>query len=299
MTDRGIIYMITCNETGKSYIGQTSYRGTDHGREVDGLQKRWKKHRQSACVNGSPIEQALYRHGPTAFTVQELVNVPLHLVDEMEAKLIEAYNTLVPNGYNVASFRREKNRGGTTVQQQFIDHTHLVLVKLINRGGNPNHIRVEMHTEDGIRRSEFGTKGGILPEAVPEGLRFAEAFKGRCEIRIDERLWQYADKEDYDFDVVQEDDLDANGEKIFLPVRYQKKLEELLPASLVKVYFEKCTGHIAVKVTPEGCKSWKNKRCFKFAGSNSKYAVVFAKRIPLAGNGKLEIDQSAYDGRNN
>lgn len=90
------VYKITNNITKKQYIGQTTLT----------IEKRWKEHVKKARVGKrkTPLYNSMNKHGIKAFTI-ECVEV-VYNQEELnlsEIKYIEKYNTLVPNGYNLAS----------------------------------------------------------------------------------------------------------------------------------------------------------------------------------------------------
>lgn len=85
-----IIYKITNNINGKSYVGQTKRT----------LQERWNGHcRKEDCV---ALHNAIEKYGKENFTVEEIDRAE----SEEELNLKEAYwidklNTMHPNGYNL------------------------------------------------------------------------------------------------------------------------------------------------------------------------------------------------------
>jgi group I intron endonuclease len=86
------IYKITCLNNLKQYIGQ-SIQPT----------KRWYDHKRSAINNPvQVISKAMAKHGTDNF-VFEIVAVCKTKADAdiIEPELMQQYNTLVPNGYNV------------------------------------------------------------------------------------------------------------------------------------------------------------------------------------------------------
>lgn len=67
-------------------------------------ERRWREHEQTARLGKSPllVSRAIRRHGWVNVKKQLVLIGPLDYVLEMEEKAIAAYNTLAPNGYNVA-----------------------------------------------------------------------------------------------------------------------------------------------------------------------------------------------------
>ena len=85
----GYIYCLT-SPSGKRYIGQTK-------REIT---KRFREHIK--CVSGCiALNCAIQKYGADAFQFEILLMVNNHLLDEYEVKMIYAYDSLFPNGYNI------------------------------------------------------------------------------------------------------------------------------------------------------------------------------------------------------
>jgi len=87
----GIIYILTSPES-KSYIGQT----------IQKFNKRLNDHK-----NGNPycrkLKEAIEIFGLDKFKKDILWEGDNDILDEMEKKYINQYNTLYPNGYNLSS----------------------------------------------------------------------------------------------------------------------------------------------------------------------------------------------------
>lgn len=89
------VYKITCDKTGKSYIGVT----------VIGIELRFARHKRLARIGhtGMPIYDAIRAFGEDAFTVELVYEAATK--EEMftvERGLIAAHGTMVPRGYNLA-----------------------------------------------------------------------------------------------------------------------------------------------------------------------------------------------------
>lgn len=84
------IYKITNLLNNKIYIGQSIHP-----------EKRWKEHQQhaKACDDNYPIHLAINKYGANNFSFEILEWTEDY--DNEEAKLIQEYNSLVPNGYNL------------------------------------------------------------------------------------------------------------------------------------------------------------------------------------------------------
>ena len=86
----GIIYKITCEISGLSYIGKT----------IQKLQVRLSEHhgKNSYC---RLLSDAISKHGWDTFTHEILWEGCSKILGEMERKFIKEHNTLSPNGYNL------------------------------------------------------------------------------------------------------------------------------------------------------------------------------------------------------
>ena len=103
----GDIYKATCIITNKSYIGQAK----KHQGKFDnkwGYEKRWNSHIKEALKSKSDhcsyLNNAIRKYGYKNFTL-ELVDEAdtKELLDELEKKYIQQFNTMVPDGYNLDS----------------------------------------------------------------------------------------------------------------------------------------------------------------------------------------------------
>lgn len=90
----GIIYRITF-ANGKSYIGQT----------IQTLTQRWQKHQSAARRNKTGgcalLNAALRKYGATDCKLETLLICNVEQLDLYEDRMIDCYNTLAPNGYNL------------------------------------------------------------------------------------------------------------------------------------------------------------------------------------------------------
>lgn len=96
MADFGHIYKLTCQITGKSYVGQTR----------ESIQKRWRGHVKSARVPSAThrstyLMNAVRRHGEEQFIVECLETCPVEQLNAREQHWIATLGTLAPGGYNL------------------------------------------------------------------------------------------------------------------------------------------------------------------------------------------------------
>ncbi len=94
---RGCIYLITCLKNGRKYVGKTV--------NSDAL-VRYEQHWYSAKhrTDKSLLHADMRRYGRKNFTLQTLCTVSQRLLDKMEAKAAEEYQTYVwcpTRGYNM------------------------------------------------------------------------------------------------------------------------------------------------------------------------------------------------------
>lgn len=88
------IYSLTNKINGKRYIGQTTRT----------VEWRWSQHRKHLNSVHFPIYHALRKYGVENFTVEVLARASsVEWLNYLETVLISAYNSLVPNGYNLDS----------------------------------------------------------------------------------------------------------------------------------------------------------------------------------------------------
>ena len=94
------VYMLTNNETGKSYVGMT----------VGTIENRIRQH----VYHGSTVGAEIAKYGIECFTISILYRVRSRKrALDLEQQAIDRYQTHTPNGYNMsARGRRYPGRGG-------------------------------------------------------------------------------------------------------------------------------------------------------------------------------------------
>ncbi len=101
----GVIYKITNTVTGQSYIGQTCGRP----------EKRWSTHKSEGRwgKRRTGLSVGMREHGIDSFTFEVLRECGSRgEMDEWEKAYIDAYRTLVPEGYNVEAGGHYGDRKG-------------------------------------------------------------------------------------------------------------------------------------------------------------------------------------------
>lgn len=159
------IYIITNKTNGKSYIGQSV-----------NIKKRiqehfWKAHLPNEISYNSALHQAIRKYGDDNFEWRILEECSTDVIDERERILIQEYNTLSPNGYNILDggqkYRAEPKRClncGTLIDKGSIycvECAHLLQRRCVwpDRNTLKNEIRIGSFT--GIAK-----KYGVTDNAV-------------------------------------------------------------------------------------------------------------------------------------
>ena len=88
--DGTCVYSITNKVNGMQYIGVTA-----------NTKERFKAHCTPKSYVKSYVRSAIQHYGKDSFNFNVLVVADRRYCLELEAKLIETYNTLTPNGYNI------------------------------------------------------------------------------------------------------------------------------------------------------------------------------------------------------
>jgi GIY-YIG catalytic domain. len=109
------LYVITNIKTQKRYVGHTT----------TSLTNRAANHSSYANAGDNrDLYQAIREYGDNNFTIQQIDTAhTLEEVDEKEKRFIQQYNSLVPNGYNLASGGRyykhhKKSKIKNSIQHQ-------------------------------------------------------------------------------------------------------------------------------------------------------------------------------------
>jgi group I intron endonuclease len=192
MKPYGTIYKITCHTTGLSYFGITKM----------GVRARWKEHIRHSRYprrHCPVLSVAIKTFGPDNFIVEEFANCfDKEYLSLTEEKLIKQFNTIYPNGMNVAS-------GG------YINHQTVEIKAKISSGvkrlwSTPEHrIKVQMANSKPVdsmdpTTGEIKRYFGAVEAARVNGWKHAQpitaAIKGRQPTAFG-LLWKYADQKDF------------------------------------------------------------------------------------------------------
>jgi len=92
------IYKITCLKNNKSYIGKAVHVLNKKVPQKHGGFSRWKKHQSS---NDTVFGKAIKKYKPENFIIEILCVCKTEFENDIEILLINEYNTIVPNGYNI------------------------------------------------------------------------------------------------------------------------------------------------------------------------------------------------------
>ncbi len=154
----GVIYKITCNATGLSYIGQAKTHKTKNEKAYKyGSSGRWSDHKSSAKKLNSPLAKAIIKYGSDKFTVTDLETVLESDLDACEAHWIEAENTLQPHGYNVMSHSRNKHNKVSELYNQYVGKVALAEIHTVRNEGKNVFVYLYLIMLDGSsKRLTFG-----------------------------------------------------------------------------------------------------------------------------------------------
>jgi hypothetical protein len=181
---KGVIYKITCAVTGKSYIGQAKTHKVKNGKPYKyGSAGRWSDHKSSAPKSTTPFAKDIVAYGADAFTIVDLETVDEADLDAREAHWIEAENTCVPNGYNVAAHSRNKHNRVSELHTQFVGKVAVAEIRPVHKDSEENFVYLYLIMLDGSsKRLTFGqNKTDTLEKAVADATVFANQLE--CEVK--------------------------------------------------------------------------------------------------------------------
>lgn len=85
------IYKITNTVNNKIYIGQSV-----------NIKRRWRQHINRAGQDNTPLHNAIHKYGTDKFLFEVIEECTIDLLDSLEQKWIQHYNSAIPYGYNVS-----------------------------------------------------------------------------------------------------------------------------------------------------------------------------------------------------
>lgn len=106
---KGVIYCIEHTVSGKQYIGQTLTHRLNKGKyRPYGIRRRFAEHLSNAKCNtkagqSTCLYNAIREHGPEAFTIQELEQCDIAMMDDRERYYIDECVTQYPHGFNLTT----------------------------------------------------------------------------------------------------------------------------------------------------------------------------------------------------
>jgi len=263
--ETGIIYSATCKTTGKSYIGQAKdYKYKDNIPFRYGLSGRWSDHVSS--TRDTHLSQDIERYGSNDFILNILLRCQIEELDAYEAVVIKHNNTLHPNGYNVMRHSRVKNRESSNIHEFFIKRTKKIEVNPIKRNGQNRIVYVYLT---------------LVDEPDPVRLVFGQANDSTFEIAVNEALSFTDIFKRHNIPVIVNPGIYSNDPL----AKYHNKIQELMSKQIIKIRITTMSGLIAVYVSHEGIKSYKEQIRVTFGGKTVskqeayKIAKLFTYRI--------------------
>jgi group I intron endonuclease len=170
---RAIIYVITCQETGAKYVGQTKSHKKTRGKWYKyGIAQRMVEHIGAARrKRTTPIARAILQYGAAVFSIEELERCELDQADTREAYFIAKLGTLHPKGYNVQ--RNSKCGNGSLYVKGEVLAAEL---RGIKTKGTLSKVRVllQVKGEKEKTRVMFGSSSTTYEESITAAKRFCE-----------------------------------------------------------------------------------------------------------------------------
>lgn len=248
----GFIYKITCIPTGKLYIGQAREFKHKKGKPYNyGIQGRWNDHVSSAKTSISEFAAAIRLHGRDAFLIEELEAADLEKLDALEAKWIAHYNSVVPNGYNVARHSQNKHRNESNLYEFFQGSVQQAVLRKIHKNGVHALVYVILTLKSGDqRRIVFGNNKDDT---------FELAWKSANEF-VQKLQCPYSEDTTYSHDPLE---------------RYASKIKEYADKQITKIRITSASQLIAVYITTSEAKSWKDQTRICFGGKTIPKDIAY------------------------
>lgn len=179
----GVIYKITCINNEKIYIGQASLKKYKNGKPYNyGISGRWSDHISNSKRTNTPISNAIKQFGSNAFTIECIEEALLDKLDELEAKWILYYNSIYPNGLNIAKHSRDKHRLDSTLANHYKNITNKAILHPIKCKNVYKLVYLVLYLTNGTtQRITFGNNTKMtFNQALIEARAFANKLE--CEI---------------------------------------------------------------------------------------------------------------------
>ena len=156
----GVIYQIICKSNKLKYIGQATNFKYKNGKPYNyGAKGRWSDHVSTAKTRNTPLCNAIKQYGKDNFIIEIIEEAPLETLDEREAYWMSKYNTVHPNGYNVASHSRNRHRDTSNLHIFYKDKVKSAIVSPIKQNGELKIAYVYLTlNDDSQERLAFGQK---------------------------------------------------------------------------------------------------------------------------------------------
>jgi hypothetical protein len=195
-----IIYLITCKETQKQYVGQTKTHKLTRGKWYTyGITQRFTEHIGAARRNRTtPLAKDISIYGSELFDIEELDRCELEEADSYESYYIEEYETLMPNGYNVQ--RSSRPVGGSYYLNSEIVSSELRGIKM---NGELAKVRLLLTLKDKTEKTRimFGTTHDKYDQSVRDAKIFCESLdtipvEHNSLLKQEAEWWPYKEKID-------------------------------------------------------------------------------------------------------
>jgi hypothetical protein len=210
---KGHIYLITNNNTGKQYVGQTvSHRKNHNKYRPFGFEGRFRDHVSEALCNTKKnqcwyLNNAIRKDGSVAFAVELIQECLVDELNILEVQYIEIYNTLYPNGYNLTlggkttkvlkhEFSEEiqlpKQRGGCKFRTQ--DTRELISKRSKETSNTDEQIKIRSNNakQQHMKRKLDKFRSSIIDPLNIE--KYITIRKSCVIVRVDESVVRFAGK---------------------------------------------------------------------------------------------------------
>lgn len=146
----GFVYKIKNISSGKIYIGQAREFKYKHNKPYKyGISGRWHDHLYEARKGTQrPLYVDIIKYGKETFILEELEKAPLEQLDSLEAKYIQEYNTIYPNGYNIASHSRNRHHKSINLANHFSGKVSFVELKKIKKDDKDHLVYLYLTLKD-------------------------------------------------------------------------------------------------------------------------------------------------------